>query len=356
MDFALTERLVLRCDGSRSLGLGHLARCAMLAANLAAPGRSRLVCREDPLARRFVAERALEASFIPRSCSPEEEADLLADLCITDSAQFVLLDRRDNSLEYVSTLVRAGLFVVDIEDRGPGRCESHILIDSHIWPGSEEAGCRGKPLCGFGPDWALIDLRYARAAACLSLTPEAERLQTVREVVVSLGGSDPAGLTRVVLGQIDRVEGDFRVSLVAGPGVDTSGLACSFHELRLLRGLRCLDEVFSGAQLAVVSGGVTMLEALCVGVPVLVVPQHREQYVNAARFALRAGLSLAPPPEDAAHRERIFRALEQIIEDPVLRVGLARAGAALVDGHALERLAGTMAYLESARREKVFGN
>ncbi len=355
MEIALTEKVVLRCDGSRSLGLGHLARCAMLASHLA-PGRSRLVCREDPLARRFFGERALEATFLPRSCRPEEEADLLADLCITDSAQFVLLDRRDNSLEYVSALTQAGLFVVDLEDRGTGRCESHILIDGHIWPGSEEAGCRGKPLCGFGPDWALLDPRYARAAACLCRTPEIERLQAVREVVVSLGGSDPAGLTRIVLSQLDRVEGDFRVSLVAGPGVDTSGLECRYHELRVLQGLRCLDEVFSEAQLAVVSGGVTMLEALCVGLPVLVVPQHREQYVNAARFALRASLSLVPPPEDPAHRERIFRALEQLVEDPVLRVGLARAGAALVDGRGVERLAGTMAYLESARREKVFGN
>lgn len=352
MEFELTEKLILRCDGSRRMGLGHLARCAMLASNLA-PGRSRLVCREDPLVRRFIEERGLEALFIPSTCGEEDETEFIASLAARDGAQFVVLDRRDNIREYVAGLARSGLFVVDIEDRGEGRNEAHILIDCHIWPGSADSAFTGRALCGFGPDWALLDPRYARAAACLNRASSAERLTGVRDIVVSLGGSDPSGLTATVLSQLDRVNGDFRINLAAGPGVDCSDLKCRFHELRVLRGLRSLDEVFSGAQLAVAGGGVTMLEALCLGLPVLVVPQHREQYVNAARFALRACLSLVPPPETADHRERLFRALEQLIEDPVLRIGLAGAGASLVDGRGVERLAGAMAYLENARREKV---
>ncbi len=352
MEFELIEKVILRCDGSRRMGLGHLVRCAMLASNLA-PGRSRLVCREDTLVRRFIEERGLEAVFIPASCSEEDEPEFIASLAAGDGTQFAILDRRDNSREYVAGLARAGLFVVDIEDRGEGRNEAHILIDCHIWPGSAESAFRGRALCGFGPDWALLDPRYARAAACLNRTPSSERLTAVRDIVVSLGGSDPSGLTATVLSQLDRVNGDFRISLAAGPGVDCSGLKCRFHELRVLRGLRSLDEVFSKAQLAIAGGGVTMLEALCLGLPVLVVPQHREQYVNAARFALRACLSLVPPPETADHRERLFRALEQLIEDPALRVALASAGASLVDGRGIERLAGAMAYLENARREKV---
>lgn len=355
MKNGIRSGLLLRCDGGREMGLGHVFRCLTVARHLA-PGRSLIVTRRENSVIGLLQAADQDYSLLPDSCRACDEPALLAALAAERDIPFVLLDLKDNSREYVQALVAAGLFVIDIEDLGPGRDSAHLLIDNHIWPGTPESLYRGQALCGFGPDWALLDPSFrVRASRLSAVTPE-KRFRQVEHVVLAPGGSDPSGLTPLVLEQLDRVCRDFRVTVVAGPGASGNGYSSLYHELRVVRGISPLDGILAQAQLAVVSGGITMLESLCLGIPTLVVPQNREQYVNAARFAVRAAVSIVPPPGETDQPERIYRALDQLFDDPVCRVGLSRSAAALVDGGGMERLSGAINYLESTRREAVLAH
>ena len=132
------SRMVFRCDGSFETGLGHLARCAVLAGGL--PGvESKFITGSDPVAVDFLRRAEIDYRVVPVTASEREEASLVAEIARKLGARHVVVDKKDNSRAYLEILKQAGLLVIDIEDRGEGRLLADILIDPHIRPESREA-------------------------------------------------------------------------------------------------------------------------------------------------------------------------------------------------------------------------
>lgn len=337
---------VFRCNGSFETGLGHLARCAVLTRRL--PGvANKFIIGSDSLAEDFLRSKKIDFHLLPGIQSERKEASLVAEIAQQLKTQHVVLDKKDNSRAYLEVLKKAGLLVIDIEDRGEGRLLADILIDPHIWPESEEAACEGPSFCGFGPDWVLLDPIYARLRHRRRRDNKIEKPNSAVEVVVSCGGSDPAGLTGRVLEVLAGRAEKLRVTVVQGPGAKERPLSCGPHELRIVRGAASgLARILYCSDLAVVSGGITMCECMCLGLATVFVPQHEEQAVNAGHFADRGGLLLAPLPQDADFTPRLEESIDKVLTDKTTRRELSRTGAGLVDGLGIARM---LLVLESDR-------
>ncbi len=338
--------MVFRCNGSFEIGLGHLARCAVLARSL--PGvANTFIIDSEPLAENFLRSKKIDFRLLPCTHSERKEASLVAEIAQQLGAQHVVLDKKDNSRAYLEVLEKASLFMIDIEDRGKGRLLADILIDPHLWPESREAACEGPAFCGFGPDWMLLDPIYTRLRHSGRRDKKIEKPNSAVEVVVSCGGSDPAGLTGRVLEVLAGRTEELRITVVQGPGAKERPLSCGSHELRIVRAAGPgLARIFYHSDLAVVSGGITMCECMCLGLPMIFVPQHEEQAVNAGHFADRGGLLLAPLPQDADFTPRLEELIDKVLTDKRTRRELSRAGAELVDGLGIARL---LLVLESDR-------
>ncbi len=327
------QNILFHCDADRSRGMGHLFRCRMLHGRLAGPGSS-LAVKPDSAARGLLESSRLPWRELSSTLAGGELGLELAEIAGETGARVVLLDRKDNSRELVLTLRRRGLLVVALEDTGPGRLEADILVDPHVQPGSAEAACDGRTLCCFGPGWALIDPEFA----ALRASGAAHDTGPLR-VAVSLGGSDPARLTRRVLAALARVDKELEIELVVGPGADTGQVPGALrHDIRIHRGLSNLAKLLASCSLAFVSGGITMFETLCAGAATVVVPQHEEQYTNASRLARRGALLVVPPPAEKSSALGLELAAREVTGNESLRRKLAGCGAALVDGQAVRRL------------------
>ncbi len=331
------SRMVFRSDGSFETGLGHLGRCAVLAGSL--PGvESTFITGSDPAAVDFLRRAEIDFHLLPDAASEQEEASLVAEIARKLGARHVVVDKKDNSRTYLEILKQAGLLVIDIEDRGEGRLLADILIDPHIRPESREAAYEGGAFCGFGPDWVLLDPVYAQLRGRGCREEENQNPASGFEVAVSCGGSDPAGLTGRVLEVLAGRAEKLRVTVVQGPAAKEMPLSCGSHTLQLVRGAAGLAQIFCRSHLAVVSGGITMCECMCLGTPTVFVPQHQEQARNAARFAERGGLLLAPLPQDEDFTPRLEELITKVLTDERTRRKLSRSGAELVDGLGVSRL------------------
>ena len=330
-------RLLFRCSGSFSLGMGHLARCSVIAKNLA-PGNSLFLIDNDPLAQACLERKGLPFRLSTGPAGERDKAEELIGIAAGFDARTIILDRKDNTLEFIGALKNAGLLVVDFEDRGPGRDLADILIDPHIYPGTPESEYSGEAACGFGPRWAILDPEYRklrrRAGNPNSMVREKP---AVSEITLACGGSDPAGLTAKILRLLDRRSEKFRIKLVSGPFAAGEYPACRNHRVKIFQAPSTLATLLFGSDLALVSGGITMLESLCLGVPTVVVPQHEEQYYNAAKLTSLGALLLTPPPDDSTFRVGLEVVLNEVFENAKLRASLSARGWETVDGGGLER-------------------
>jgi len=331
-------KILFRCDGTVQLGLGHLSRCAVIAQSLARD-RCLFAVKRSELAERFLGERSLPFENVPEALEGAAEGALLVEMARAAGADVVVLDARDNAPELVPALKEAGLTVVDFEDRGPGRSLADLLVDSHLQPGSAQAEYDGNAICGFGPAWAILHPRYGRLHRQI-VPPVAGALvqDDPLTVAVSLGGTDPSGLTLRVLKVLERCEQPLRIEVVLGPGAGLERFDSSRHELHFRHAPKSLAPILYRSGLAVVSGGITMFESLCLGLPTVVAPQHEEQFHNASRLASRGALLVIPPPSDPSFAIGLEVVLKEMLQDQELRVGLSCRAWSVVDGSGLERL------------------
>lgn len=333
------------------LGLGHLFRCRMLLDGIAGTG-STLAVKPGPDVERFLASSPVPCQMVEPHMAGGGLGLKLADIAGEANASVVLLDCKDNSRELVLTLRQCGLSVVTLEDLGPGRLEADLLLDPHIHPGSPEAVCGGRAECCFGPGWALLAPAFVRLREKVS----AGKVEcSPLGVVVSLGGSDPAGLTGRVLEALATVERELRIDVVIGPAAHADELPLvTNHALRVHRSLPDLADLLSCADISFVGGGITMFESVCLGAATVVVPQHEEQHRNAARMEALGAVRLAPPPDVSGAETELRKIITGICGRPEARRSLREAGMPLVDGRAAERLAGKINLMvERSERGKL---
>jgi spore coat polysaccharide biosynthesis predicted glycosyltransferase SpsG len=178
-------RVVVRCDGSVTLGLGHVVRCLAVAEELAALGADvSFASRPDAVATAMV-ERAGFTVHGP-------EALAAADVALVDV-------RDDTSRAELDALRRRGTAVGVLDDGSDRRLAADVVFYPPV-PGVERLEWEG--FSGFvrtGWDW--IPLRRGFSA------PGVARAQRdVPRVLVACGGSDPVGLTLRAVRALELIE------------------------------------------------------------------------------------------------------------------------------------------------------
>ncbi len=296
----LRRHILLRVDGSRAIGLGHVYRALSLAGRLIDHKVTFVMDADAPMGIELVEHH--HYSIVTFRGDP---LPLIADL----SADIIINDILNTGAAYVRALKAMGMFVVNLEDLGPGAKEAHLVINAlydspfplpnHLW----------------GPQYdCLRDEFYS-----IPVKPFAPQ---VKRILLTFGGVDESNLTAKVLQALDLVEGEFEIEVVLGLGYAyEASLQQLLHSLRrrptLHRRVKRMSDFIYRADLAVTSAGRTVLEVASVGVPCVVLAQNeREMHHLHARSEygivnLGLGRSLSP--------QQIAEQLQMIIADETMR-------------------------------------
>ena len=329
--------IFFRVDGGRSMGMGHVVRCLWLASALRDTyGDAVSFCMaQDDIGISKVQGRGWPVLRV----APEElggvEGDALVIINIIDlpggaSAEAVRFLRQRNPRR----------LVVLMDGTCTGRIEADLVVSpiERLPEPSSWWGFRGQRY--EGPAYAILDPAFARVPRRLS--------GVVREprILVSMGGSDPYGLTLQALRALDTMpdslEEPFHVTIAIGPAF--------LHEVELrtwLAGARrqyetrredSLLDLMVNSDLALVSFGTTVYELAAAGLPAIalsITEDHAQsaevfaQYGSLRHLGLFSSISAA----------QIQSAVRELLNNERLRLGMAQRGQELVDGNGAERVA-----------------
>lgn len=330
------DRVLVRCDGGRTIGLGHVTRCAALGDALREGHACGVVfaMRGDDIG----LERARALGFPVEDGTAVTDADegaWIEELLERHHAGALVLDVRTPLSRAAVERLRARTVVVVIDDASDRRLAADLVVlppvpqlQALTWEGFD-----GELLTG----WEYVLLRRALGAVDRPAPSDAPRL------LVTMGGADSANLTARLGAALDRLDVAFEGVLLVGAAyahVDSLRRSAAGwrHTWRVEHAVGDVGPLFASCDLAVASFGVTAYELCTVGTPAVLVSWTPDHAASASALVAAEAALDAGPADDAVER-RVAAEVDALLRAPSRLVALGAAGRALLDGRGADRIA-----------------
>lgn len=324
--------VVLRCDASASIGIGHAIRCYALAQAFRDAGFTPvfLMATGEEILRAQMREDVFETIGLDAVTGSPEDSAQTRHYLEHRAARFLVLDGYDFGLEYQRS-VRDGHWAMLVFDDEANRpiCADFVLNQNLL---ASEA-----MYAGLTDAYLLLGTRYAalrRQFQDRRRTPAAVHDPNLINVLISIGGSDPHDYAAELVDTLEGVDVlDLRVLL--GPAYRGKLANCEDHQtgsrLTYVRNVSQMADQIRWADVAVIGAGSTTWEVCCLGVPaVLVVSADNQRAIAAAVEARGAGRQLDPRALPIGATVACW--LKEWAGQPEKRRQMSKAASSLVDG------------------------
>ncbi len=326
---------LIRCDGGAKFGYGHVKRMVALARALRdcqGLGVSfALNGTEDALAP------IRRAGFAAHMISSHDQ---FAALVRAQKPAFLILDGREGPSRLEAEALRRDVTLMAVVD---DCSDLRLACDFAYYSPVPQAlalnwaGARTVPRIGW--EWALLGLNP-------HLTPA--RAQDHRPtLLVTMGGSDPLGLTERAARALAPLDGNFRIRFVIGSGMqDARKVAARIVAMKsnyeTVEGADDLSTEYAAADLALCAFGVTAYELAAFGVPAIylgLTDDHARAASALGMAGMGASLGVASQVTDA----EILGAVRALMNNAGRRREMRSLGLATMDGGGAARIAADLA-------------
>jgi len=342
----MDNRILIRCDGGRRDGFGHLVRCSALADELKKRHglSSVFALRRDDRGARFLREKGYPVER-PAPDDGFEYRKWMVDAIDRSSAAVLVLDVRDEfPVSVLDDFRRRGVRVVAIDDPSDRKWKADLVFLPPVPQALRLNPARavGEILVG----WEWIPLRSEFGWRERIRRPC--RVRDAPTVLVSMGGSDPHGLTRFAVESLNRVTGGFEAVILAGPGFEDRCVLRrveeSFGRMRLVSEVEDIVALMEDADLAVASFGMTAYELAALGVPSILISlteDHLESASALEQLGAFESLGLAGDITPA----HLAATVDRLLHSPKQRKRMSESGRQAIDGRGAARIADRIAGL-----------
>lgn len=294
------KRVVLRVNAYKEIGFGHVYRALHLAHNIMDHELTFLMDAQYEMGINFIKEQNFRVETFTDSPFPKIE-ELKPDILINDIL--------DTSKEYILTLKDMGIKVFNFEDLGSG-AEFADGVFNALYPGSVPS------------EYFYTGENFYCARAEFLDAKIKQVKPSVKEILVTFGGTDPNNLTLKTLKAIARSNLDFNINVILGPGYTNinhlnNEIGNINKNIQVFERVKNMAEHMANADIIFSSAGRTMYEIAMIGTPAIIIAQNYRELThlfghNYNGF-MHLGLHLEVSQDDILH------AFERLISDFNLR-------------------------------------
>jgi spore coat polysaccharide biosynthesis predicted glycosyltransferase SpsG len=340
--------VVVRCDASSAIGFGHLVRSLALARELAdRDARVSFAITEAPEAIALVKREGFHVARTGRQAAAVWDA--LAAVPRKQMDALVLDVRDDAPRARVDGLRARQVLVATIDDPTERRLSADLVfyppipqVEAFDWRGF--AGTRL-----VGGEWVVLRRAFGE--------PPVRAVRARPTVLITMGGSDPAGMTLTAVDAVTRMSEAFHLIVVLGPGYRDrdrldARLARVGRPVMIEEAPSNMRGVMLNADVAIASFGVTAYELAATATPAA----HFCLTADHARSASgleTAGAAVVLGVHTGGEAPRAAETLASLLADPEGRSSMGRAGRALIDGRGAARVADRIVAELEARNSRA---
>jgi UDP-2,4-diacetamido-2,4,6-trideoxy-beta-L-altropyranose hydrolase len=336
------QLLLFRADAGVRLGTGHVMRCLALAqAWLDRGGQAAFAMTGEPSA--IVARLATEHCLIERQpLEPGSAADARWTIGLAHrlDAAWLIADGYRFGTAYQQAIKETGARLLVLDDYGHAEHYwADLVLNQNIYAtdavyARREAWTR----LLLGTQFALLRREFLKWRGWRR--PDAA---LVRNVLVTLGGSDPDGVTGRVIEALERVRTpQMRAVVVVGsinPHLDALNQYASVRhgQVELKCNVTDMPALMAQADLAISASGSTCWELAFFGLPICCVILADNQ-VQVAECLSKKGAAVNLGRGTELQADRLAQQLAEVIASSALRARMSETARSLVDGQGSQRV------------------
>ncbi len=322
-------KVAIRADGGSKIGMGHITRCLALAEELKDENCDITFITKniEAVTKKLIEEKF---KFIALSVLQTEEIIYMKekikgfDILITDSY--------DIDFKYLDEIKKRGIFLVTVDDLNLLESyPSDIVINGNIY--AEDLNYTST----YGQTKFLLGTKYTLLRKEFRNIPPKEIKDTLENILITMGGSDPNGFTLKIL-EIIKDRKDLKIDVVIGASfedklvneinelIKRSGNISTYHDVNA----KIMKELMIKADIAISAGGSTLYELAAAGVPTLAIIAADNQirnveYMSKAECILNLGFEV--------NKDMLIKNFNKLLYDDVKRREISLKCQKLVNGN-----------------------
>ena len=306
MDWWIAEKLikrkkvVIRVDGYKEIGLGHIYRMLTLANYIMDHEIIFLMDSQYHLGIDMVKAHNFKIEYFDNDPLPKIK-QLRPDIIINDIL--------DTNREYVQALKALEIKVFNFEDLGNG-AEYADGVFNALYPGNI-------PCENFYTGESYYCARADLLNAKIKVISE-----KVDNILITFGGTDPNNLTVRSLKAIEKLNYDCKISVIIGPGYThreslEQEIKKIKKEVKIFEKVVSMAEHLLNADIILSSAGRTMYEIAIVGTPAIIIAQNNREMTHLFGHNYNGFINLGHHSE--VSEDLICNTLERLINNVDLR-------------------------------------
>lgn len=281
------KTILLRADGSKNIGMGHLSRCCLIANYLFKEKniQSIIITRNDVATKNFLSNKCKSSiiHYIDENLSLEDELDSVGGFVDDGNISLILLDLLEVNItdKYISGLYKNKLPISAVTDDSEYRViDVNLILNGN--PNQDKfdySNESGKYL--LGPSYFIMDSAYA----------EYTRKDNVLNgrVLLTLGGSDHNNLIFNVLNVLIDNPSVTEVIIITSKSTGYFSelekvVNSQSKDITIYNDVPTLKSYWSKCDLAITAGGNTLFERIASGIPGATICQLPRQMEISNKF------------------------------------------------------------------------
>jgi len=334
--------LVIRADASVAIATGHVMRCLALAQAWQDAGGNVVfaMAESTPAIDARLRSEGMEIVRLDAPPNSIEDAGQVSSLMLDRHADWVVVDGYRFDWEYQRNLKNAGRKLLFVDDLGQcQRYSADFVLDQNVHASDGMYANREQYTR------LLLGTRYAMLRREFQGWRDWRReIPSIgRNLLITMGGSDPDNLTRRLIEALPRISvPDLEITVVAGGSnpqlaelqraVTSSGVP-----IHLVGDASHMPELMAQSDIAIICGGGTLWELLYMGCATLSYFRTPPQGQIIAELDAMGAVRSMGSVEDF-DPDNLARAVEEMIACQECRVKMAHLGRNLVDGEGIARV------------------
>lgn len=349
--------MVIRADASVTIGTGHVMRCLALAQGWQDLGRSvRFVMAEStPGIDQRLFEEGIEATKLENDAATDAQEFLaVAGEC---NVQWIVVDGYQFGPAYQQQIKNHGLNLLLIDDAG--QCFPYcadIILNQNVY--AEKINYKRRAESSallIGPSYALLRREFLQWMNWRREAPD-----VAKEVLITMGGSDPDDMTSQILRALQALEVPLNLTVLLGHGnprvssIRQLAKQCP-GQISVMTQVSNMPELLSRMDLAISASGTTCYELAFMQVPMILFVIAQNQAPAFDAFAnCHAAIGVDWQPDSDNHH--FLQMLRSVLGDRELRSSLVKNARRVIDGFGASRVCQSLLQVQSKKAESTLSS